>query len=75
MKKHHNKTVVPRSNTTGKKQSVKNSDLFIMSKFKKVPAKISSRRQDGDPAMIGITSSLNKTHIAKAAEAKAWCPV
>jgi hypothetical protein len=75
MKKHHNKTVVPRSENSGKQQSVKSSDLFKMSKFKKVSAKISSRRQDGDPAIVGITCSLNKTHIAKAAESKAWCPV
>lgn len=68
MKKHHNKTVAPRSDTSSKKKLVKSSDLFKMSKFKKVPAKISSRRQVGDPAIIGLTAKLNKTHIAKAAE-------
>ena len=83
MKKHHNKALVPRIDNSRRKQPVKTSDLFKMSKFKKVPPKISSHREDGDPAIIGITNKLNKTNIdgvAKAAEgnqthSKAWCPV
>ena len=71
MKKHHNKTVVTRMNNSRTKQSVKTSELFKMSKFTKVPPKISSHRQHGDPAILGITNKLHKTKIhsvAKAAE-------
>jgi hypothetical protein len=79
MKKHHNRKVVQRTPT--KKGSEQHAHLFKMSKFKKVPAKISSTRDKNDPAITGLTTKLdaivmtdaltsNKSNIAKAAEPK-----
>lgn len=65
--------------TPKKNPVVKDSKPFIMSKFKKIPAKISSQRPKSDPAIVGLTARIETVQIstdsnvaAKAAEVQSF---